>query len=313
MTHPVLPRIALAGALALSGLLGAGGAVLAQDATPEGETALPTREAPARPVHIHAGTCEELGEIVYPLNPIELPQGEAIGDFDEAVVTGISYTPLEAPFPELIGGQYAVNVHFSEDQIGNYIACGEVGGVLTEQGALPIVLQEVNDSGFAGVAFLSPSAPAPDAASDVSIFLIPLDMPVDEMEMVPEEGADIPDAMTEATPAMDGEEPATTLDETPATDIGTPAVTAPEDGADVSFATFDLGNPSRVSVAAGEELTIVNTAEQPRGLFVPALNLAVLVAPGETLEVPLETPGEFPSVILDEAGTAIATGPLIVE
>ncbi len=63
------------------------------------------------PAHIHAGTCADLGDIVYPLEP---------------VTEGTSSTTVDVSALELLEGEFAVNVHESEEEVGTYIACGEV-------------------------------------------------------------------------------------------------------------------------------------------------------------------------------------------
>ena len=52
-----------------------------------------------------------------------------------------------------IDGDYAINVHLSADEIDTYIACGDIGGVVTtdegeDQPELIIGLGELNDSGY---------------------------------------------------------------------------------------------------------------------------------------------------------------------
>ncbi|MBW3633081.1 MAG: cupredoxin domain-containing protein [Chloroflexi bacterium] len=331
MMQANIPRLVLVGAVVLVGLAGLPSTVSAQEATPQGE-------ATARPVHIHAGTCEELGEIVYPLTPLTLPQGESVGNSAVAVAAATSYTPLPASLDQILADQYAVNVHFSDERIEEYIACGEIGGALTEQGALVIALQEQNDSGFAGVAFLSPSAPAPTAASDVSVFLIPLEAQAAGLPTADQDIAATPAVDGgQATPAMGGEE-AAGADEAVATpDLsdedaaappvvggpeGTPvltnedateeAVVAPdvEDGA--GFATVDLSNPSRVTVTADEELTVVNTGQVPRSFTIPELGIDQSVAPGQTVSIPLETPGNYRFVVRED-GVEVDNRALVVE
>jgi hypothetical protein len=70
-----------------------------------------------------------------------------------------------------LGADHVVNVHLSADEIGTYIACGEIGGSLTPDGAVIIGLRELSDSGFTGIAFLAPGADG--ASTDVSAFVAP--------------------------------------------------------------------------------------------------------------------------------------------
>ncbi len=64
-----------------------------------------------QPAHIHSGTCEELGEVVYPLENVE---------------GGTSETTVDASLEELQDGEFAINAHESEENISNYVACGPI-------------------------------------------------------------------------------------------------------------------------------------------------------------------------------------------
>jgi hypothetical protein len=85
----------------------------------------------AHPAHIHSGTCAELGDVVYPLTDVAAAtdQGEASGP-DSAIPVEVSVTTVDAPLQEIIDGGHAINVHLSADEIGTYIACGDVGGAV---------------------------------------------------------------------------------------------------------------------------------------------------------------------------------------
>ena len=52
-----------------------------------------------------------------------------------------------------LAAEHAINVHESDENIQNYIACGELTGTPTE-GLLQIQLSEQNDSGYQGMAAL---------------------------------------------------------------------------------------------------------------------------------------------------------------
>lgn len=70
-------------------------------------------DEPRHPAHIHAGGCgaDDLGEIVYPL---------------EDISGGSSQSSLDVSLDELQEGDYAINVHKSADEMGVYLACGEI-------------------------------------------------------------------------------------------------------------------------------------------------------------------------------------------
>lgn len=153
----------------------------AQDATPEGADEAVVIQG--RPVHIHSGTCDELGDVVYPLNPIQVAEGIAEGNQDATSVE-TSVTTVEVALADLLAEDFAINVHLSEEEIGTYIACGEIGGVPLPDGAIAIGLREQEDSGFAGIAYL---APAVDnvGQTNVSIFLAE-NLTGDDVEGTPE-------------------------------------------------------------------------------------------------------------------------------
>jgi hypothetical protein len=169
-------QIGLPGLAALALVLALLGATrtLAQDATPS-----PT-VSEAHPAHIHSGTCDNLGDVVYPLADVALapaadaatPPAQPMMAHAEEVLTSV--TTVDVALTDLLAGQYAINVHESADNIGTYIACGEIAGQIRlhlrsdAPPGLVIPLRELNDSGYAGVAWLEPTA---DGKTVVTIFL----------------------------------------------------------------------------------------------------------------------------------------------
>src|SRR5215211_1780685 len=66
-----------------------------------------------QPAHIHSGTCAELGDVVYPLTDVD--------------ASGESITVVETSLADLSAtGPYAINIHLSADDIGTYVACGDI-------------------------------------------------------------------------------------------------------------------------------------------------------------------------------------------
>lgn len=66
----------------------------------------------AQPAHVHYGVCPETGIIKYALND---------------VVNGKSETLLDAPMSELVAsGSMAINVHKSDEDISQYVSCGDI-------------------------------------------------------------------------------------------------------------------------------------------------------------------------------------------
>jgi plastocyanin len=125
-----------------------------------------TSDHATHPVHIHQGTCDELDPApLYPLSDIGPQEGVSVAGSASAVE--ISETTVEASLDDIATGQNAFNVHESADNIGNYIACGEIG-TLESGDRIAVALRETNDSGYSGIAVLERAG---DQATDVSIFL----------------------------------------------------------------------------------------------------------------------------------------------
>lgn len=160
-------------AVAVSGLVAVGGAQ-AQDASPVASAA-----AAGIPNHIHSGTCETLGDIVAPLAALQYGSTEAGADASPSAspvsglatpVTGMagmmgasSVVPVAAAttqvplaLSDILAAEHAINLHDPADPSDPslYLACGAIGGSPDAQGNLFVGLQETNDSGFSGVAWL---------------------------------------------------------------------------------------------------------------------------------------------------------------
>jgi hypothetical protein len=152
--HLISPAAILTLALLLLGLIAAPG-IVAQ--------ATPTIEMVARPAHIHAGTCPEVGDVVFPLEdvaPVTAMDADAATPEATSQAVGItgevlaeSTTQVEATLDDILAAEHAINVHESAENIDVYIACGDLTGTPTN-GELHIQLQELSESGFAGEAHL---------------------------------------------------------------------------------------------------------------------------------------------------------------
>ena len=131
-------------------------------------------EAEAHPAHIHSGTCEQLGDVVYPLADVAYPDGEEMGTAGGHPVKISEVNHIDVPLQELLDGEYAINVHLSAEEIGTYIACGNIGGVVHEREngegmEIVIGLGELNDSGHVGIAWLGDDD---EGGTNVSVSLI---------------------------------------------------------------------------------------------------------------------------------------------
>jgi hypothetical protein len=137
--------------------------------TPVAET-----EAESHPAHIHSGTCDQLGDVVYPLADVTYPTGEQMGAAGGHEVKISEMNHVDAPLQEIIDGGHAINVHLSAEEIGTYIACGNIAGVVHEREngegmELDIALAELNDSGHVGIAWLGDDG---EGGTNVSVSLI---------------------------------------------------------------------------------------------------------------------------------------------
>ncbi|MDW8060685.1 MAG: hypothetical protein RMK01_11490 [Thermomicrobium sp.] len=65
-----------------------------------------------QPAHIHEGTCANLNP--QPRYPLQSLSG------------GRSETVVDVPLSQLLAGQFAINVHKSQQEITTYVACGEI-------------------------------------------------------------------------------------------------------------------------------------------------------------------------------------------
>lgn len=141
-------------------------AALLVTATPE------TLRVAGRPAAIYAGRCEVGGleASVAALTNVATPAGEPLGRTvappSESSITGV---PL--PLDDILAEDHAVVVLASEEESELVVACGEIGGTPTEEGALIVGLRETNGSGVAGLATLAPSAIDPDL-TDVSVAVV---------------------------------------------------------------------------------------------------------------------------------------------
>jgi hypothetical protein len=163
-------RVALAGpALTLFAIvaLTVPSALARQDATP-----IARLVTPARPAHIHSGNCMELGDVVVPLTDLTAPISESVGQAESATTGESSFTTVPMTLDAILGADHAINVHLSAERIDTYIACGELGGVVDSSGSLVVGLREESNSGYTGIAFLSPGADG--ASTDVSVFIAPV-------------------------------------------------------------------------------------------------------------------------------------------
>jgi plastocyanin len=141
--HRWTPILVAAALFAAGGLAGA-----AQEGTP-------AAAGHAHPVHIHQGSCDNLDpNPTFVLTDITAPAlADAQGDGPAAIPVEESVTTVDATLDDLSTGGYAINAHESVENIGTYIACGNLTAATGD--TLTVGLGELNGSGHAGIAILT--------------------------------------------------------------------------------------------------------------------------------------------------------------
>ena len=175
--------IALAAiAAALLVVIAGGSRGLAQDGTPTDGMASPmagsTAMAPI-PNHIHAGSCDNLGDVVQPLADLEyrntggMAMGTPMAGADmaspmagtpmagmtgasSAIPVAAATTNVDLTLDQILSAPHAINLHDPADPANpdRYLACGDIGGAPDAEGNLFVGLAEQNGSGHYGVAWL---------------------------------------------------------------------------------------------------------------------------------------------------------------
>jgi len=158
------------------GIMGMLGGASAQDS---GATPAAGGAVEGHPAHIHSGTCDNLGEVVYPLNNIVTldaasPGAEAVASpslvvVSTPVIAAGQASTVDAALEDILAADHAINVHQSPENIDVYIACGNITGTVTD-GVLIVDLEELNASGFMGQAALMDNG---DGTTTVYMDLIP--------------------------------------------------------------------------------------------------------------------------------------------
>jgi len=160
--------------LALTFMIGGQVAAQTSSGTPSASPA--SGSETAHPAHIHSGSCEALGDVVYPLTDVTeagmmstpmagmASPAAATTSAEEMAGSGTpmaagdvvaeSTSTVQVALADISTGGFAINVHESMDQIQNYIACGDITGTPANN-MLQIPLNELNNSGYYGIAELT--------------------------------------------------------------------------------------------------------------------------------------------------------------
>ena len=134
-------------------------AAAASDAAGPTQNLSPVEQS--RLAHVHAGTCDELGIVVYSFPDIrtyQIAEGEDGGLGAIELITGTTQTALG----DLFGEPFSIHIHESAQNKQRYLACSNIGGQpeapWSENDGLTLQATEQQDSGFSGFTTLRPTA-----------------------------------------------------------------------------------------------------------------------------------------------------------
>lgn len=115
------------------------------------------------------GTCSDAGDPIVNLGQIQAGQGETVGvAAGSPVAQGFGLAGLA--FNVLLGAPHSVVITDSDGEPGEFTACGEIGGQLTDTGAIVISLMPGDTGTATGIAVLAPGLENPETTG-VSVFL----------------------------------------------------------------------------------------------------------------------------------------------
>ena len=126
--------------------------------------------AAGRSAQIYSGSCAEPDTVAADLGIVQAGQGAVVGSGGSDPVTQ-GFGTAAIPFASLVESPHAVAVAEDVAAGGEVIACGDIGGTLTDTGALVVALRAQGSGAVSGVAVLAPALDDP-GATGVSVFLI---------------------------------------------------------------------------------------------------------------------------------------------
>lgn len=136
---------------------------------PDDPVDLPVPIALELPASLYDGSCTDLeaSPSAEPLNALIMVEGDPTGSPD-AIMAASGYTEMPITVDDFLNGSFAIAVMDEQQRV---IACGDVGGVLNQDGSIAIGLAPVDDSGAAGTAYLAPRGDG--SATGITTFLVP--------------------------------------------------------------------------------------------------------------------------------------------
>jgi hypothetical protein len=102
---------------------------------------------------VRRGTCDRLADSVSDPTPFFFGIEERRGN-SQAIPAASSFATIPMPFDALLADEHAVT---ASDSRGDVVACGEIAGARTDEGALIVGLRSEDESAVTGVAYLAPS------------------------------------------------------------------------------------------------------------------------------------------------------------
>lgn len=138
--------------------------------TPPPATEAASDENAGYSTRISAGTCNAIGdnEPVAELSAPEIPSGDVVGAAGAPPVA-LSSSTISLSLNDLLAEDYVLVV--SDGETDTPIACGALGGIRDNSGALAVGLQDLDASGVTGVAYLA-AGEVPETSTNVSVFLL---------------------------------------------------------------------------------------------------------------------------------------------
>lgn len=135
-----------------------------------GETTTSASSAAIRSGRCADGASDDDAAVVAQLNGPATASGESLGTADLSPVAN-AFTPVDLAFDEMLAAEHAVIVNRDAEQASAGVVCGDIGGSLTETGALVVALREADGQTLAGMAILAPSTIEP-SVTDVTLLLV---------------------------------------------------------------------------------------------------------------------------------------------
>jgi hypothetical protein len=114
---------------------------------------------------VYRGNCERLADPVSDLTPAVFGSGEHRGN-RQAIPATSFFATIPLSLDALLANEHAVA---ASDPDGEAVACGEIGGTRTAEGALFIGLRAEEGSGITGIAYLAPGDEV--SQSEVSLLI----------------------------------------------------------------------------------------------------------------------------------------------